>query len=354
MSTPSDDTPHGLTPDPPTDDTDVGRLLAGRYELRERIAEGGMGAIFKSLQRGLGRYVAVKVLHEHLSTDDEVARRFYREMQATARIEHPNTVRVYDFGHDENGRLFLVMELLHGRSLDQVLVDEGPLSVARTARIGAQIANALVAAHREGVIHRDLKAENVLLCDDAGQRDLVKILDFGLARLVDGHPGEKTQVGVRVGTPVYMAPEVIEHQAADERADLYALGVLQYEMIVGKPPFVGSPHTILEAHRTEEAPRAGEATAKCPAWLDRLIGSLLRKDPTARPHDAAKIAYVLEQGALREAAIEMGHLDPPPPPASSAPGQLTAVALMGGAGGMVLGGAIVAGLAAAAWAFYMR
>jgi eukaryotic-like serine/threonine-protein kinase len=348
------DTISELPLDPTTEDSFVGRLLAGRYELHEELAKGGMGAIYKALQRGLGRWVAVKLLLDSLGQDDEVARRFYREMQATARIEHPNTVRIYDFGHSEQGDLFLVMELLKGKTLEDVLIDEGPLSPARTTRIGAQIASALCAAHREGVIHRDLKPENILLCQGYGQRDVVKVLDFGLARLVDAHPGDRTQVGQRVGTPLYMAPETVQREVADERSDLYALGVLLYEMVVGRPPFTGSPGKVMHQHVNVEAPSAAaESPAHCPAWLDTLIASLLRKDPDARPQEAGRVAHVLEKGMVREAAVQAGHVraDAPFEPDGGSNGAWRTVALVGAAatGGAVLGGLVAVAAAVALW-----
>ncbi len=352
MASPPEETTGGLQPVPrAVVDPNVGRLLAGRYELHEKIAEGGMGAIFKALQRGMGRWVAVKLLLDHLGADDEVARRFYREMQATARIEHPNTVRIYDFGHSEQGDLFLVMELLDGQTLSELMVDAGPLPPARVARIGAQIASALAAAHAEGVIHRDLKPENILLCDRHGTPDQVKVLDFGLARLVDAHPGDRTAVGLRVGTPAYMSPETVKRREADARSDLYALGVLLYEMLVGRPPFLGSPHKVMIQHEEAPAPRAGaNAPGHCPAWLDSLIDRLLLKDPAARPQDAAAVARLLEQGVVRESAIEAGHLDAPPPPAP-APSALPApfVAVAGMAVGALGGGTLVAVVALALW-----
>ena len=348
------DTISGFPLDANTEDSFVGRLLAGRYELHEELAAGGMGRIYKALQRGMGRWVAVKLLLDSLSQDDEVARRFYREMQATARIEHPNTVRIYDFGHSEQGDLFLVMELLQGHTLQDVMVEDGPLPASRTARIGAQIASALSAAHHEGVIHRDLKPENILLCDGYGQHDVVKVLDFGLARLVDAHPGDRTQVGQRLGTPLYMAPETVMRGAADERSDLYALGVLLYEMVVGKPPFTGSPSKIMHQHAHAEPPSAADqAPGHCPAWLDTLIASLVRKDPDARPQDAGRVAHVLDKGMVREAAVMAGHVAASAPFALRGPAgdrwRPVAIAGASATAGALLGGLFVGALAVALW-----
>jgi len=292
----------------------VGRLLDGRYELRELIATGAMGAVYRALQRGMGRRVAVKLLHEHLGAEDDVVKRFYREMQATARIEHPHTVRIYDFGHTQDGGLFLVMELLSGRTLADVMVDEAPFSATRAARIGAQIASALAAARREGVVHRDLKPENIFLSTQYGPRDWVKVFDFGLAQMEDTRPEDRTEGGARVGTPLYMAPEYIQNRVADYHADLYALGVVLYEMVVGKPPFTGNPREVMEKHVHQAAPRAADNAAQyCPIWLDKLIANLLRKDPAERSHDPDRVARILERGAVREAAIEAGHVQPVAP-----------------------------------------
>jgi serine/threonine-protein kinase len=342
--TPEESTNPGLD-DPITEESLVGRLLDGRYELRELIATGAMGAVYRAHQRGMGRWVALKVLHEDLDAEDAVVKRFYREMQATARIEHPNTVRIYDFGHAEDGALFLVMELLTGRTLADVMVDEGPLTAARTARIGAQIAGALAAARREGVVHRDLKPENIFLSAEYGPSDWVKVFDFGLAQLEGTHPVDKTEGGARVGTPLYMAPEYIQNRVADYHADLYALGVLLYEMVVGKPPFTGNPQEVMDKHVRQPPPRAADnASQYCPIWMDKLIARLLRKDPAGRPHDPARVARILERGAVREAAIEAGHVHPVAPRAEGFPVVWLVLALVVPLFALGCGGAALAAL----------
>jgi len=331
--------------DPVTEESQVGRLLDGRYELRTVIASGAMGVIYRAAQRGMGRRVAVKVLHEHLGAEDEVVKRFYREMQATARIEHPNTVRIYDFGHTDDGALFLVMELLNGRTLAEVMVDEAPFSPARTARIGSQIARALAAARHESVVHRDLKPENIFITAQYGPADWVKVFDFGLARLEDARPEDRTEGGARVGTPLYMAPEYIRNHVADHRADLYALGVVLYEMIVGRPPFNGNPREVMEKHVHEPPPRAAETAGQyCPIWLDKLIDTLLRKEPSERPQDPGRVARILERGAMREAAVEVGGLPAQPAPREGTSMLWFAVALAVPLLALGCGGALLAAL----------
>ena len=226
----------------------IGRLFAGRYHIDARLGQGGFGSVYRAEQEGLSRHVALKVIRRDLAAREEMILRFQREMKATARIEHPNTVRLYDFGQTEDGALYLAMELLQGRTLTEALTQDGPMPPERVAHVGAQIAEALWAAHSEGVIHRDLKPDNVMLLERYGRQDQVKVLDFGIARLTHGTADgpSLTTTGAIMGTPSYMSPEQITGQPVDAASDLYALGVVLYRLICGKLPFAGQPPNQLQ------------------------------------------------------------------------------------------------------------
>jgi serine/threonine protein kinase len=280
----------------------IGRLFAGRFQIEKRVGTGGMGNIYKAMQVDMKRPVALKLLHPDLGGDPEMVGRFDREMRATTRIEHPNSVRVYEYGQAD-GMFFLAMELLDGRPLADVISDDAPMPPERAAHIGLQIAQALAAAHAEKIIHRDLKPENIMLVDRYGQKDFVKVLDFGLSRFMDGggEPEDEsrpalTQTGVRVGTPLYMAPEYVSHFAFDHRSDLYALGIILYEMAVGQPPFTGRPYEILDKHVATPPPRPSTVCKTVPDWLDSLILKLLEKEPNQRPRDAMAVYHALDRG----------------------------------------------------------
>lgn len=275
----------------------LGKLFAGKYQVNDLVAKGGMGRVYRARQRGVERWVALKVLHGRHSQDESVVKRFYTEMRATARIEHPHTVRVYDFGHSDEGDLFLVMELLRGPTLAELMDREAPLAPERVARIGARIARALEAAHAVGVVHRDLKPENVLVTEQYGTPDWVKVLDFGLARMhTDSYEDDQdmTAVGKRVGTPLYMSPEYIEHRQVDPRSDLYALGAVLYEMATGALPYKGTARQVLQQqiHRAPKPPRTHRP--ELPRWLNDLIVELMRSDPEERPRTATHVAQILE------------------------------------------------------------
>jgi serine/threonine protein kinase len=281
----------------------LGGLFAGKYQVNDLVATGGMGRVYRARQRGMERWVALKVLHGRHSGDDTVVKRFYTEMRATARIEHPHTVRVYDFGHTDDGDLFLVMELLRGPTLSTVMDAEAPMAPQRVARIGGRIARALEAAHANGVVHRDLKPDNVLLTTQYGTPDWVKVLDFGLARIENDTAQDLTAVGKRVGTPLYMAPEYIEHRLVDERSDIYALGAVLYELATGQLPYRGSAREILR-QQTQQAPTHPHVhQPQLPNWLTDLTMQCLSLDPEQRPASAANLARALERHAEVERVV---------------------------------------------------
>ncbi|HEY0195485.1 MAG TPA: serine/threonine-protein kinase, partial [Kofleriaceae bacterium] len=215
---------------PTLDQTDtglVGQLVAGgKYQIVRALGSGGMGAVYQALQPAMNRMVALKLIRPEIGLRPEHVARFQREMMVTARIEHPNTIRLYDVGED-GGQLYLVMELLPGEALGRVLDRTGPLALPRIVRIGRQVANALGAVHAHGVVHRDLKPDNVMLLDAYGERDFVKVLDFGIAKSLD-EDAQLTATGKPIGTPAYMSPEQAMGRPVDHRTDLYAFGVMLY------------------------------------------------------------------------------------------------------------------------------
>jgi len=271
----------------------IGRDLDGRYTIVDQIGRGGMGAIYRATQHGLGREVAVKVVTPALLHDEIAIKRFLREAKLASRLSHPNAVAVLDFGQTSDGLFYLVMELVRGRTLDQVFA-EGALTPARVVRIGTQICDALEGAHALQIIHRDLKPANIMVM--AASRDLVKVLDFGLAKSLMQAEGAVTMMGSSslVGTPAFMPPEAATGGTVDARSDLYSLGCVLYEATMGKPPFEASfVPAIIAMHATEPVPPLIGA----PVGLARVIERLLEKDPARRFPSAAATREALE-GAL--------------------------------------------------------
>ncbi|MCC7541216.1 MAG: protein kinase, partial [Deltaproteobacteria bacterium] len=233
----------------------VGRIISNAYQVTDLIGTGGMGRVYKAQRLSLAKTVALKVIHPHLLSHPSSVARFYREVRATSRLNHPNTVAVIDFGRTEDGLLYLVMEYLRGRDLAQLLYDEGPLPLARVVSITRQIAAALGEAHDHGVVHRDLKPENVHVEQLRTGDDLVKVVDFGLAHMLDSPDSKVTSPGVVCGTPEYMAPEQCAGGETDVRSDLYALGIVLFQMLTGRLPFeTESPTKTMLAHLTKEVP----------------------------------------------------------------------------------------------------
>jgi serine/threonine-protein kinase len=273
----------------------VGRTIAGgRYEIVRLLGEGGMGAVYQARQVAMDRMVALKLILAELVRSPAAAARFHREMKLTAKIEHPNTIRVYDFGETE-GQLFLTMELLRGVPMSSALAEAGRFDLPRIVRIATQVARALAAAHSEGVVHRDLKPDNVMLIEQYGERDVVKVLDFGIAKSLDQEDTGMTSTGAVVGTPAYMSAEQAMGQAVDQRSDLYSLGVMLYEMASGRVPFQAPALTaMLVAHATETPAPLMHTAPDVHPGLSALVDELLRKDPAARPQTAKLVEQRLD------------------------------------------------------------
>jgi serine/threonine-protein kinase len=280
---------------PPTGVIESGRVL-GSYRVLEPLANGGMGAVYLGEHVHLGRKVALKFLHPRLLDDEWAVSRFFAEAVAAARISHPGAVSVFDVGSFEGG-VYLVMEYLRGETLSARLAREGRLPVDRILDIGIQLALTLAAAHEAGVIHRDLKPDNVHLVPDSSGSgfEYVKVFDFGVAKLVRGRNcAPHTRRGDLLGTPFYMAPEQSMHAGTvDHRCDIYSLGCLLYQLITGETPFRGSLLTVLLAHQNETAPPPRSLAPSIPPALDALIVRMMTKSPAGRPGSMVEVMRAL-------------------------------------------------------------
>ena len=254
-------------------------VFNGRYELHRQLGRGGMAEVFLARDQLLDRPVAMKVLFPEFATDPAFVERFRREATAAANLNHPNIVGVYDWG-EADGTYFIVMEYVDGRTLSDILRTEGPLHPDRVADVGADVAAALGFAHRNGVVHRDVKPGNVLVTA-AGQ---VKVADFGIARAITANADENlTQVGTVMGTATYFSPEQARGDAVDPRSDLYSLGCVLYELLVGKPPFSGdTPVAIAYKHVQESPVPPRQLNVELPAAIEAIVLKCLAKNPVNR------------------------------------------------------------------------
>lgn len=283
-----------------TTDPLIGRLIDGRYQVRSRIARGGMATVYLATDLRLERRVAIKVMHGHLADDNQYKARFIQEARSAARLAHPNVVNVYDQGQDAD-TAYLVMEYLPGITLRELLQEHPVLTTEQAMDIMDAILSGLAVAHRNGIVHRDLKPENVLLADDGR----IKISDFGLARAATAQTATGNAL---LGTIAYLSPELVTRGVADARSDIYAVGIMLYEMLAGEQPFKGEqPFQIAQQHANDTVPTPSSKNPRVPAELDELVLWATARDPEQRPRDARAM---LEQLHETQRILESGHATP--------------------------------------------
>ena len=279
----------------------IGRTLLDQFVIEEVLGSGGMGSVYRARQLSVERDVAIKILHPELATNPDAVRRFRREARVSSELEHPNIVRVYLFGQlPGEDSLYLVMQYLDGHPLSDVVRREGALELTRALHIATQVCDGIGDAHAHGVVHRDVKPENVLLIQRAGDPDFVKVLDFGIARFLEGEQTVATQSGLIFGTARYISPEGASGEPTDARSDVYSIAVLAYQLLSGRTPFDSkSPVSLLMKHLHEPAPQLGSLPGcdHIPRAVVDVVMRSLNKRPAARPVDANELGT-----ALREAA----------------------------------------------------
>jgi len=315
----------------------LGSVLGAQYRIEERLGAGGMGTVYRALQLSVGREVAIKLISGERDTPQH-EQRFRREAEALAKLRHPNTVQLLDFGVTEQGRPFIVMELLSGSDLEQRL-SEGPLELAEALHITRQIAQSLSEAHALGIVHRDLKPSNVFLSQVEGGESFVKVMDFGVAGFVGGFRGDDqhstlTMQGAVLGTAAYMSPEQAQGMPVDARADVYSLGVMLFELLTGRTPFqASSAVTMLMAHVSDPPPRLESLRPeyKDLPGVQALLDRLLAKEPDARPTCASEVVSLLDALCLELSARGSGPLNVLPliavPAPRRRPARIAAMAL---------------------------
>ncbi len=297
-------------------DPNIGRdLLGGQFQILQKIGSGGMGSVYKAAQPDMNRMVAVKILHKKLVNRKDLMSRFRREARAMSHLTHPNTVKVLLYGELDDGSLYIVMEYLEGRNLNQVVRKEGPMSADRAIPILIQVCGALQEAHLQGIVHRDLKPENIFLSTNGGLKDFPKVLDFGLAKVTERElrPGSimLTQEGMVFGTPEFMSPEQAQGKVLDARSDIYSLATILYEMLTGKLPFdAKSPMEYIQLHVTKPpVPLDERVPGKVfPPGLGAAIAKALEKKPEDRYASAAEFAEALKPfapAAVKDLAVMM-------------------------------------------------
>lgn len=280
-------------------------ILGGQFLIEAKIGSGGMGAVYRAQQPAMNRLVAVKILHPKLTNRKDLASRFRREARAMSHLQHPNTVRVFLYGEIEDGSLYIVMEYLEGKNLNQTVRKEGPLPVERAIPILIQSCGALQEAHSQGIIHRDLKPENIFLSTNGGLKDYPKVLDFGLAKVTERElrPGSimLTQEGMVFGTPEFMSPEQAQGKVLDARSDIYSLATILYEVLTGKLPFdAKTPMEYIQLHVTKPPIPLDQRVPgkRFPQGLSEAIQRALEKKPEDRYASAAEFADALKPYAF--------------------------------------------------------
>jgi serine/threonine-protein kinase len=285
-------------------DTLIGRVLAGRYRVLSQIGQGGMGTVYRAQHQMLGRVDAVKVIRPEVSQNPQTMQRFLREAKLASSINHPNAVVIHDFGEAENGIIYLAMEFIEGRSLDDLIRQESPVPVERAVRIAKQIAQALDAAHGLSIVHRDLKPENILVLPN----DFVKVVDFGIAKSIGANETGKsvTQAGFVIGTPKYMSPEQVLGEPVDARSDIYSLALVVYELLTGMSPFAGTTPQAQMVYRVSEAPVSMNRIRpgfSLPVEIDQVVMRGLERYPSSRQQSAGVFAEELENASRKSTFI---------------------------------------------------
>ena len=309
----------------------IGReILGGQFRILQKIGTGGMGSVYKAEQPAMNRMVAIKILHPKLAGRKDLTSRFRREARAMSQLTHPNTAKVFMYGElEEDGSLYIVMELLEGRNLNQTVRKEGPMAPERAIPILVQVCGALHEAHEMGIVHRDLKPENIFLSVQGGMKDFPKVLDFGLAKVTERQmrPGSiiLTQEGMVFGTPEFMSPEQAQGKTLDARSDIYSLSAILYEVLTGKLPFnAKTPMEYIQKHVMEPPiPLSERVPGKTfAAGLGDVVAKALAKKPEDRFQTAAEFAQALAPygepgGAVRVLPPPSAPVAPIPAPATS-------------------------------------
>jgi eukaryotic-like serine/threonine-protein kinase len=313
-------------PEPQVEDDYIGQLIDNRYLIEAIIGQGGMGVVYQCRHNVIGKKLAMKIIRADMAGAQEATQRFLVEAKAASAIGSEHIIHVSDFGQLPDGASYLVMELLEGTSLAAEFRDHWPLPIARIVSIAAQLAEGLGAAHRAGIVHRDLKPENIFLVPHGQERDFVKILDFGIAKMAGD--AQLTRAGTVVGTPRYMSPEQAAGAVVDYRGDIYSLGVLLYELIAGRVPFDGEhPMSILTKHVYEAPPEfaAYSRRVQVPIELERTVWKCLAKQPEQRFASMEELAFELRRiGANDSASRAAAPRAAPDAPRPTSPTEATA------------------------------
>src|SRR5688572_4636367 len=307
-SCPTDGTTLYSTENQQAPDALIGMLLDKKYRIEKRLGEGGMGVVYLATHIHIESTVAIKVLHKDMVSNPQSVERFRREARAAGRIKHPNAISVMDFGVGENNLVYIVMEYLEGMTLSQRIRKTGRVMPEETVTIMRDVCAALDAAHNKGVIHRDLKPDNIILQKIDGGKDRVKVLDFGIAQLksLSGVSMELTQQGTVIGTPFYMSPEQCRGEELDKRSDVYSLGIILFEMLTGKLPFQAeSAMAVIVKHMTEQPPRLREIQPDIPALFEVVTLRALAKGKAERQGSAAELGLELDN-ALAKSKLKPG------------------------------------------------
>ena len=273
----------------------IGKIIGNRYEILEEVGLGGMATVYKAKDHVLNRLVAVKVLKDEFTTDTDFIKRFNTEAQAAASLSHPNIVSIYDVGHeDENNLYYIVMELVQGKTLKEIINDEGALSWKWAVNIAMQIASALELAHKNGIIHRDIKPHNIIITEDG----IAKVTDFGIAKAVSN--STITAFGTTIGSVHYFSPEQAKGGFTDAKSDLYSLGVVMYEMLTGKVPFdADTPVSVALKHMQEDPKEPIELNPEIPTAVNQIVMKAMQKEPSARYQSATEMLHDLSK-ALKD------------------------------------------------------